>query len=198
MRACPVERGGPVLDLQKIEKMRACPVEQGNFVPNHDTEYNVAMCSGRKTLELIDGLRLGHGVHAFAPVIRRPGKKPLVALPGFLFIPTQEFEDAEHLARCGLVPPFSPLIMASKLMTCRHEELVVFEKAVNDMNIDLSLFNGSLREGDNVMVTAGPFNGLSAVVKGMRIEGSIMVTLNLDMFGKSQEISLPLSMLERT
>lgn len=180
------------VDLSFSEYRAPLPVRVlSSFVPNKATLYVIVNCSGRKTLALTHDLYANHGIHAFAPMITHKGKlKP--ALPGFVFIPEQEYTQAEQCARQYLVPDFSPLVVAATIQTCSHSELVIFQEAVNNVKIDLDEFTCGLNVGDQVYVKSGPFADMEGTVESFHIAETLFASLTI---GKWSKIRMPISVL---
>jgi len=172
--------------------------EQGvPFTPTTETEYTICLCRSRKTLTLAKVLFHKHGIHAWVPrkVNNRPKpgeKRVKAALPGFLFVPVEEFKEADRLQKRLLVPTFKALVVNGLIKQCTHKELVDFETAIKASAQTQLPVTRELHVGDNVVVSMGPFTGIKATIEEIYYSGCLMVTIKS---GNAPVIRMPAAFL---
>jgi len=167
------------------------------FEPSSSTRYVVALCRSDRTIAIARLLFANFSIHAWVPKVvnnspKRGEKRIKSALPGFVFIPREEFSEADSLQKKLLVPQFRPMVLNGKVKDCSHADLVEFENAVlsslpTPQNIGRKLF-----VGDEVLVTSGPFKGLDAVVEEIYYDHCLMVNISS---GQFPAIRLPAAFL---
>jgi len=144
--------------------------------------YVVATCRSVTTLSIARSLYHIHGIEAWVPrqVNLKPKRKEksiVASFPGFVFIPQHRLKDAELCKKRLQVPSFSALVMNSQIKTCSHEELMIFEKTIKELNEAPFVAVISIRVGDTVTVTKGPLSGLVGEVTEVFVSKTLKVKI---------------------